>query len=61
LQKFNEENENAGSNGRRPEIVPLHSMNVLGAPASRRPIGSRTLELAGETPALPGNANSFFA
>ena len=29
-------------------------MNPLGAPASRRPVGSRKLELADETPALPG-------
>jgi hypothetical protein len=43
------------------------SINPLGAPASRRPVGSRKPELAGETPALPGivprfriqSANSF--
>ena len=29
-------------------------MNLLGAPASRRPVGSQKPELAGETPALPG-------
>jgi ATP-dependent helicase/nuclease subunit B len=29
-------------------------MNLLGAPASRRPVGSQKTELAGETPALPG-------
>jgi hypothetical protein len=27
---------------------------LLGAPASRRPVGSRNSKLAGETPALPG-------
>jgi ATP-dependent helicase/nuclease subunit B len=32
------------------------AMNPLGAPASRRPVGSRNPELAGETPALPGIA-----
>jgi hypothetical protein len=32
------------------------SMSFLEAPASRRPVGSRKLELVGETPALPGNA-----
>jgi spermidine synthase len=30
--------------------------NLLGAPASRRPVGSRKPEHAGETPALPGTA-----
>jgi hypothetical protein len=29
-------------------------MNLLGAPVSRRPVGSRKPKLAGETPALPG-------
>jgi NAD dependent epimerase/dehydratase family enzyme len=29
-------------------------MNLLGALASRRPVGNRKPELAGETPALPG-------
>ena len=32
------------------------SMNVPGAPASRRPVGNRKPELAGETPALPRTA-----
>jgi ATP-dependent helicase/nuclease subunit B len=36
-----------------PAFPPL-TMNLLGAPASRRPVGSRKPELAGETPALPG-------
>jgi hypothetical protein len=31
-------------------------LNLLGAPASRRPVGNRKPELAGETPALPGIA-----
>jgi len=35
------------------------SMNLLGAPASRRPVGSRKPELAGETPALPGTVPRF--
>jgi para-aminobenzoate synthetase component 1 len=34
-------------------------MNLLGAPASRRPVWSRKPELAGETPALPGTAPRF--
>ena len=34
-------------------------MNLLGAPASRRPVESRKLKLAGETPALPGTAPRF--
>jgi hypothetical protein len=34
-------------------------MNLLGAPASRRPVGSRKPELAGETPALPGIVPRF--
>ena len=34
-------------------------MNLLGAPASRRPVGRRKPELAGETPALPGTAPRF--
>ncbi|MGA2854412.1 MAG: hypothetical protein ABSE90_09825, partial [Verrucomicrobiota bacterium] len=29
-------------------------MKILGAPASRRPVGSRKPEPAGKTPALPG-------
>ncbi len=29
-------------------------LNLLGVPASRRPVGSRKLELAGGTPAIPG-------
>ena len=33
------------------------SMNLLGAPASRRPVGSRKPELAGETPAPPGTVS----
>jgi spermidine synthase len=33
--------------------------NLLGAPASRRPVGSRKPELAGETPALPGIVPRF--
>ena len=36
---------------RCPDTLP---MNLLGAPASRRPVGSRKSEPAGETPALPG-------
>ena len=32
------------------------SVNLLGAPASRRPVGSQKPELAGEMPALPGTA-----
>jgi tetratricopeptide (TPR) repeat protein len=35
------------------------SMNLLGAPVSRRPVGSRKPELAGETPALPDIALRF--
>jgi hypothetical protein len=34
-------------------------MNPLGAPASRRPVGGRMPELAGETPALPGIVPRF--
>ena len=34
-------------------------MNLLGAPASRRPVGRRKPELAGETPALPGSVPRF--
>ena len=34
-------------------------MNLLGAPASRRPVGSRKPEFAGETPALPGTVARF--
>ena len=34
-------------------------MHLLGALASRRPVGSRKLELAGETPALPRIAPRF--
>ena len=33
--------------------------SLLGAPASRRPVGSRKPELAGETPALPGTVPRF--
>ena len=36
---------------RIPDTLP---MNLLGAPASRRPVGSRKPEFAGETQALPG-------
>ena len=35
------------------------TMDQLGAPASRRPVGSRKPELVGETPALPGTAPRF--
>jgi len=35
------------------------SPSRLGAPASRRPVGSRKPEFAGETPALPGTAPRF--
>ena len=42
--------------GRAGRQNNLPSMNLLGAPASRRPVGSRKPELAGETPALPGTA-----
>jgi 2-phosphosulfolactate phosphatase len=38
--------------------APLAS-SLLGAPASRRPVGSRKPELAGETPALPGTVPRF--
>jgi SAM-dependent MidA family methyltransferase len=41
---------------RIPDSLP---MNLLGAPASRRPVGSRKPELAGETPALPGTVPQF--
>src|SRR5664280_915060 len=34
-------------------------MNLLGASASRRPVGSRKPELAGETPTLPGTVPRF--
>jgi spermidine synthase len=40
--------------GRAGSQSNLLSANLLGAPASRRPVGSRKPELAGETPALPG-------
>jgi hypothetical protein len=33
--------------------------NLLGAPASSRPVGSLKLELADETPALPGIVPRF--
>ena len=33
--------------------------SLLGAPASRQPVGSRKPELAGETPALPGTVPRF--
>ena len=36
------------------------SVNHPGAPASRRPVGSRKSELAGETPALPGTVPGGF-
>src|ERR1017187_8704426 len=36
-------------------------MNLLGAPASRRPVGNQTSEFAGETPALPGTPPRFRA
>jgi SAM-dependent MidA family methyltransferase len=42
---------------RCPDTLP---MNLLGAPASRRPVGSRKSELAGETPALPGTVPGGF-
>ncbi len=46
--------------GARSNSTPLlasgQSTNLLGAPASRRPVGSRKPELAGGTPALPGTA-----
>jgi hypothetical protein len=34
-------------------------MNLLGAPASRRPVGNRKPELVGEMPALPGTVPWF--
>jgi 2-phosphosulfolactate phosphatase len=39
--------------------APSLPMNLLGAPASRRPVGSRKPELVGETPALPGTVPRF--
>ncbi len=39
--------------------APAQPINLLGAPASRRPVGSQKPELAGETPALPGTAPGF--
>jgi hypothetical protein len=43
----------------KSEMTPALLMNLLGAPASRRPVGSRNKELAGETPALPGTMPRF--
>ncbi len=37
------------------------SMNLLGAPTYRRPVGRRKPEPAGGTPALPGTAPRFIA
>jgi hypothetical protein len=37
----------------------VFSLNLLGAPASRRPVVSRKPEHAGETPALPGVVPRF--
>ena len=34
--------------------APAQPIYLLGAPASRRPVGSQKAELAGETPSLPG-------
>ena len=50
--------------GERMEFWQTHlgktlPMNLLGAPASRRPVGRLKPELAGETPALPGTAPRF--
>ncbi len=42
---------------RCPGTLP---MNLLGVPASRRPVASRKSELAGETPALPGTVPDGF-
>jgi ATP-dependent helicase/nuclease subunit B len=39
--------------------APAQPINLLGAPASRRSVGSQKPELAGETPALPGTAPGF--
>jgi hypothetical protein len=36
-------------------------MNLLGAPASRQPVGSLKPELAGETPALPARCVKAFS
>jgi len=40
-------------------FAPTLPINLLGAPASRRPVRSQKLELAGETPALPGTVPRF--
>ena len=42
----------------RMVLTTVFTMNLLGAPASRRPVGSRKPELAGETPALLGTRPS---
>jgi hypothetical protein len=39
---------------RRSNLTP--AKNLLGAPASRRLVGSQKPKFAGETPALPGTA-----
>ena len=43
----------------RRVVAGLDVLKLLGAPASRRPVGSRKPELAGETPALPGTVPRF--
>ncbi len=48
-----------GDYSRSNPLAPALSMNLLGAPASRRLVGNRKPELAGETPALPGTARRF--
>jgi trans-aconitate methyltransferase len=48
--------ERAGERRRLISSSKPLAMNLLGAPASRRPGGSQRTELAGETPALPGTA-----
>ena len=40
--------------GLNPPAIFSLALDPLGAPASRRPVGSQKPELAGETPALPG-------
>jgi hypothetical protein len=45
--------------GNNELLTPTLPMNLLGALASRRPVGSRKPELAGETPALPGTVPRF--
>ena len=47
------------TNANTMKNTTILSMNLLGAPASRRPVGNGKLELAGETPALPGTALRF--